>query len=240
MSRYETESANAAFSGYEGLVFDAFFVEGEYGVTLNMKVQLDHPELFPQIEGGLQTVYLPAGRGWSVRGDGTEIFADGAKKIRADVPYGILLKRLSQGQMENMAELEAAHDAVNFSPTNAAGWKGLRFRFDEVEYPTRRPKVDAAGVRVQKDGKDVWEEGVAVRVMPTAFLGVKGGATNGKVTAVDIASLELSDDDAAFVSNTIPDSTGYDNFSATVLAAGKAPLLMKINKDVYAGLKATF
>lgn len=240
-SRFATEAANAAFSGYEGVIFDAYFAPGTYGTQLQLKVQLDHPELFPMIESGMQTVYFGVGAGWEVRGDGAETYHTSGpdKKIGAQSQYGLLLKRLESGKLENY---QAFLDSIpaDWSPYTARSWKGLRFRFDDVEVPTRKPK-EVDGVRVKDDkGKDVWEEATSTRVMPTVFLGVKGSiAGNGKVESLTWGQTSLPDDMVPVVHGFLHTSPDYKTFLGSFKGDDFGKVFSAVpDKDAYEALKA--
>lgn len=235
--RFATESSNSAFANYEGKVIDAYFVEGEYGVTLDLKVELLHPELHPLIDGGLQTVKFNTGSKWKPVGDGDTIAhesGDADKKYFRNSQMGILAQRLAAGEMNNFDGFMAAIPA-DFSLYRASSWKGLTFRWDNATYMVPRPQWsdDAQTIPVNDArGRQVYKDEETERVFPVEFLGSGGAASNGQVV-IDPVSLGLPS--ALF--NALVDAAKSTEtngaFASAAIAAGGtgSPELMAVLAD---------
>lgn len=80
---------------------------------------------------------------------------------------------------------------AGLGPRVAANWLGMKFQWDSLQRPTRRPKVDAEGQPVaDENGRQVWENTTTARLLPTKFMGLVGvqGTLEGVAGAGTVAS----------------------------------------------------
>lgn len=60
-------------------------------------------------------------------------------------------------------------------PRVAANWHGMKFHWDVLDRPARRPKTDAEGNPVMgANGRQEWENTTTTRLLPTKYLGIEG------------------------------------------------------------------
>lgn len=221
MPDFGTESGG--LSNFVGVIHDAYFIAGEYGTSLNLKIALDNPELYPNVEGGETTLFLACGGGWTPEGDGDKVVhssGNPAKHYNVSSELGVLTKRLRDGDLGNfdafMADVTAPGDA-DFSMYRASSWKGLRFRFDEVEYESRKMGKDAEG-----NDTGQWVAGTKTRRMPVEYLGKAGqplSATNGSGAAslaLDLAALSLPPEILTAAKDAATASTSDQDFAVKV------------------------
>lgn len=218
------------FTNFSGTVVDAYFVDGEYGCSLNWIIDLDTPELYPSIENPTK-LFVACGSGWSAEDAGdTIVHKDGPNKpFNKRSEIGVLNTRIRNGELENF-DAFLADLPDDFSFTRAKSWKGMRFRFDEVSWPTKTMGKAA-------DGSDtgVWVDTDKTRRFPVEYLGKAGGASvnssNGSAsTSLDLASLSLPDD---LITAATAAVVKGDDLSAAVIKAGgmSIPAMVEILSD---------
>ena len=190
------EEGGGGLDGATGIVTDAFFADGEYGWSLVVKTTFDDPENYPKFEDGSFTRYFGLGKDWhSVDGGETAVHTSGDPSKRYN-------KNSAVAQfVSHLAQIDDVQDAIpDFSPYVAKSLKGAHLVWKNVPVTKRRPKVDANGVRVQENGKDVWEEVAgATQLYPVALAGAGSPSSNG-AAAVDVESLGLSTEEINLLS----------------------------------------
>lgn len=196
------EEGGGGLDGATGIITDAFFADGEYGWSLVVKTTFDDPENYPKFEDGSFTRYFGLGKDWhSTDGGETAVHTSGDPSKRYN-------KNSAVAQfVSHLAQIDGVQDAIpDFSPYVAGTLKGAHLVWKNVPVTKRRPKVDENGVRVQVDGKDVWEEVPgATQLYPVALGGAAKAASNGAGT-VDLDTLGLSETqihDLALVAQTV-------------------------------------
>lgn len=217
------------FTNFVGTVVDAYFVDGEYGCSLNWIIDLDSPELYPSIENPTK-LFVACGSGWSAENAGdTIVHKDGPDKAfnkRSEI--GVLNTRIRNGELVGF-DAFLADLPDDFSFTRASSWKGMRFRFDEVSWPTKTMGKAA-------DGSDTgeWVDATKTRRFPVEYLGTAGKAassSNGTSTApLDLSSLALPDD---LVKAATAAVVKGEDLSAAVIKAGgmSVPAMVDILSD---------
>jgi len=119
MADWETETG--LIQKFDGTVIDAWFEEGEYGVTLKLAIDS------PQAEQEIEQWYGCGSKGVQFVSD-QQVDVSMAKNGRFNEQSGVgqLIKHLkSSGMIGQIAE--------KGGPDEAASWKGLKARFENTE-----------------------------------------------------------------------------------------------------------
>jgi len=232
MSNYwDLEEGGGGVQEFTGIVDEAYFSDGEYGVSLMVRIRFDDPENFPRFEDGCFTRYFSVGKGWSTKDGGDTVTheAGDGKRFNKSSKVGQLI-----GQMGSVQSIRET--LTDFNPYEAKSWKGLHLHWAQVPVEKRRRVKDDNGMETDK-----WESYAATELLPVGL----AGATNGQapatfnldsLTGVDIPALvilaSMADTDKAFMEAVI---------SNPALATN--PVLMgAMSKDLpglVASLKAT-
>ena len=223
---FALEEGGGGIEAFTGIVTDAYWQEGDYGVSLLLKSTFDNPELFPAKEDGTYTQFYAAGKGWSTGDAGETVTHEGGpdKNFRKDSGVGVLIGAI--------ASIDGIRDSLpsDFDTRRAASYKGLHLEWGRVPVSKRKPKVDEDGNRVQDtQGKDIWVEVEVNQLLP---VGIVGGTTSSNGSgSVDVTTLGLDMADQVTLSElakTLEDgpfmvevAKGYSGNSALMTALTK-------------------
>ena len=237
---FATDSGNN-YAGYEGTIVDATAAEGTFQKQITFMVQLTNPELFPHIAGGSQNVYLSIDPDWEVNGGSTLNHPNPKKRPGAKFDYGILLKNITNDEIENSAALKAQWG--DNSVRDLRNWIGYQFFWDDVEIPYGGYLRDDNGQEVLDDnGKKIYvaKLGVKSRVLPTIYLGHKGApATNGQVNVMTVSELNLDADFEPELTGALNATSDYKAFIDSFSGPSFAKAFKAVpDAGVYAALKA--
>ena len=67
---FALEEGGGGLDGFTGTITDAFFSEGEYGLSLQIKSTFDDPENYVRFEDGTFTQFYSCGKGWQTLDNG--------------------------------------------------------------------------------------------------------------------------------------------------------------------------
>lgn len=236
----EPTEGSGGFTNFTGVIIDAYFVDGDYGCSLNWVIDLDTPELYPNVDNPTK-LFVACGSGWSAADDGDGVAHKDAtagedKPFNKKSEMGQLNLMFRAGEVGNFDAMLADLPA-EFSFYRASSWKGLHFRFDERTWETQKKDEET----------DKWVPSTKTRRFPVEYLGKAGGspvaaASNGSVEAFDVNSLGLPEstlgalvnianeggDNAAFVSKaiTVEGVTGNAGLMAVLSDSAKLGALV--------------
>ena len=224
------EEGGGGLDGFTGVVDEAYFADGEYGVSLMIRIKFDDPENFPRFEDGCFTRYFGCGKGWSTQANGDSIVHEGgdSKRFNKSSKVGQLIGQL--GAVPGVRDTLAT-----FNPYQASSWKGLHLTWGQVPVEKRRRVKDEHG-----NDTDKWESYQGTELLPTALAGTASAATVeafnlSDITGVDMTVLHsianLADSEKAFMEAIIGNPALATNPS----------LMGAVSKNlagVYAALKA--
>ena len=238
---FATDSGNQ-FAGYTGTIADSFAMEGQYGKQINWVVQLSNPELFPQIQGGSQTVYIGIDDDWELASAGTVLSSPKPNKKpgkRSD--YGLIMSKVDNDIMDNSLAFKATWGEK--SVLELSNWKGYEFLFDEVEIPYGGYLRDAnRDFVLDAEGKKIYEKqlGVKTRILPVMFVGYKGApATNGQVNVLTVSELNLDADFEPELTGALDATSDYKAFIDSFSGPSFAKAFKAVpDAGVYTALKA--
>jgi hypothetical protein len=187
MSNYwDLEEGGGGVQEFTGVVDEAYFSDGEYGVSLMIKIRFDDPENFPRFEDGCFTRYFSVGKGWSTRDGGDTVTheAGDGKRFNKSSKIGALI-----GQMGSVPAIRES--LTDFNPYEAKSWKGLHLHWGQVPVEKRRRVKDDNGMETDK-----WESYAATELLPVGLAGSANGQAPATfdlatLTNVDMASLVL-------------------------------------------------
>lgn len=172
---FALEEGGGGLDGFTGTITDAFFSDGEYGLSLRLVSTFDDPENYVRFEDGTFTQYYSCGKGWQTPDAGdTAVHESGdpSKRFNKSSKVGQLIAQV--GQIPGITDALPA----DFSVYTAKSWKGLHLVWGRVETPGRK----------QIDG--VWTDTVNNVLLPIALAGTGAASTNG-AAPVDVNSLGL-------------------------------------------------
>lgn len=207
------EEGGGGLDGFTGVIDEAYFSEGEYGVSLMIRTKFDDPENYPRFEDGCYTRYFSVGKGWTTKDGGDTIVHDAGdnKRFNKSSKIGVLV-----GQMGSVSAIRET--LADFNPYQAKDWKGLHLQWGQVPVEKRRRVKDEHGIDTDK-----WESYPATELLP---VGIGGSSSNGAAPAgfdlstlkdVDMATLigvaHLADNDKAFMEAVIGNTALATNAS---------------------------
>jgi hypothetical protein len=124
MADWDTETG--LVEKFDGTVIDAWFEEGEYGVTLKLAIET------PQADSELEQWYGCGSKGVQFVSD-QQVDVSMAKNGRFNEQSGV-------GQLIKYVKASGLIDQIagKGGPDEAASWKGLKARFEVVEVGTKQ------------------------------------------------------------------------------------------------------
>lgn len=204
---WDLEEGGGGLQGFTGVINEAYFADGEYGVSLVLRVKFDDPENYPKFEDGSISRYFGCGKGWSAIDGGDRVTHDAGdgKRFNKSSKIGVLI-----GQMGSVPSIRET--LADFNPYQAKDWKGLHLEWGQVPVEKRRRVKDDNGIDTDK-----WESYAATELLP---VNLAGAASNGQapatfdlsvLTDVDMPTLfgvaHLADSDKAFMEAVISNTT---------------------------------
>ncbi len=181
---WDLEEGGGGIQGFTGVVDEAYFSDGEYGVSLMVRIKFDDPENYPKFEDGSFTRYFSVGKGWSTSDGGDTITheAGDSKRFNKSSKIGQLI-----GQMGSVAAIRES--LADFNPYQAKSWKGLHMEWGQVPVEKRRRVKDDNGIDTDK-----WESYAATELLPVGLAGAAGTASAApfdlsSITGVDMGVL---------------------------------------------------
>lgn len=203
---WDLEEGGGGVQEFTGVIDEAYFSDGEYGVSLMIRIRFDDPENFPRFEDGCFTRYFSVGKGWSTKDGGDTIAHEAGdnKRFNKSSKVGALI-----GQMGSVPAIRET--LTDFNPYEAKSWKGLHLHWAQVPVEKRRRVKDANGLETDK-----WESYAATELLPVNLAGASNGQAPavfdlGSLTGVDLPALVLlagmADSDKAFMEGVIGNPT---------------------------------
>lgn len=181
---WDLEEGGGGIQGFTGVVDEAYFSDGEYGVSLMLRIKFDDPENFVKFEDGSITRYFGCGKGWSTTDGGDTVTHEAGdnKRFNKSSKIGQLI-----GQMGSVAAIRES--LAEFNPYEAKSWKGLHLEWGQVPVEKRRRVKDDNGIETDK-----WESYAATELLPVALAGAPGTASAepfdlSVITGVDMTVL---------------------------------------------------
>lgn len=161
---WDLEEGGGGIQGFTGVVDEAYFSDGEYGLSLMLRIKFDDPENFVKFEDGSITRYFGCGKGWSTAdgGDTCQHEAGDNKRFNKSSKIGQLI-----GQMGSVSSIRES--LADFNPYEAKSWKGLHLEWGQVPVEKRRRVKDDNGIETDK-----WESYAATELLPVALAGAPG------------------------------------------------------------------
>lgn len=173
---FALEEGGGGLDGFTGTITDAYYQDGDYGLSLVIKSTFDDPENYVKFEDGTFTHYYSCGKDWTTPDGGETATHPGGPDKRFN-------KSSKAGQfVAAVAQIPGIADAVpaDFSVYNAKSWKGLHLEWGRV--PTERRK--------QINGE--WTTTIENVLFPVAIAGQGGTASSNGTGTVDVNSLGLT------------------------------------------------
>lgn len=174
---FALEEGGGGLDGFTGTITNAYFQEGDYGLSLVLVSTFDDPENYVKFEDGTFTQYYSCGKDWTTPDAGETATHPGGADKRFN-------KSSKVGQLvAQVATIPGIADAVpaDFSVYTAKSWKGLHFEWGRV--PVERRK--------QVNGE--WTTVMENVLFPVAIAGGDKAAAGGNgAGAVDVESLGLT------------------------------------------------
>lgn len=210
---WDLEEGGGGLQGFTGTVNEAYFSDGEYGVSLMIRIRFDDPENYPRFEDGCFTRYFSVGKGWSTKDGGDTVIHDAGdgKRFNKSSKIGVLINQM--GSVPSIRET-----LTDFNPYEAKSWKGLHMEWGQVPVEKRRRAKDENGLETDK-----WESYQGTELLP---VNLAGAASNGQApTSFDLTTLKdvdmaaligaahLADTDKAFMEAVISNTTLATNAS---------------------------
>lgn len=203
---------------FDGTIVDGVFTtDPQTGATsIILMVQADDGDEWPGRYG--------TGRGWESYDAGVSVKhpSGGRTLFNAQSAYSDFMQHAwDAGAKDDML----ARIASVGGPTVAANWNGMRFHFDVLERPIRRPEE-------QEDGSQKWVDTTVQRTLPTKYLGTAGtqeslpGTASTSATSVSASAAGSPADPltvldavtAAKVRSAAKEASTYEQFIDKMLA----------------------
>lgn len=163
-------------TGFTGRISEAFFRDGEYGVSLVIRTTFDHPEDYPKFEDGTFTRYFSIGKGWKTDDLGNDATHEsGDPKKRYNKASQVVRFVSAIGEIPGIADV-LPEDA---SPYKASSFLGLHLEWGQKPVTKRQP-----------NDKGEWVSVETTELLPVALAG--DTATPNSNGHIDVDALNLT------------------------------------------------
>jgi hypothetical protein len=197
---------------FDGTIVDGVFTtDPQTGNTsIIIMVQCDDGDEWPGRYG--------CGSGWESYDGGATVRHPGGQRqlFNAQSAYSDFMQHAwdAGGKDDMLGRIKSVG-----GPTVAANWNGMRFHWEVMERPIRRPED-------REDGSRVWVDATVPRTLPTKYLGTSGGVEQPQLltsatpaTGVSADPLNVLDGvTAAKVRQAGRESASYEQFIDRMLA----------------------
>ena len=230
---WDLEEGGGGIQEFTGIIDEAYFSEGEYGLSLMLRIKFDDPENYPKFDDGTFSRYFSTGKGWATRDGGETVNHEAGdnKRFNKSSKIGKLINQM--GTVSSIRE-----SLTDFNPYQAKSWKGLHLKWGQAPVEGRRQIKDDNNMDTGK-----WESFATTELLPVALAGVVATSTVeafdlNTIIGVDMTVLtalaSLADTDKAFMEAIISNPSLATNPSlmgavsknlSGVLAALKAEII---------------
>lgn len=178
---WDLEEGGGGIQGFTGIIDEAYFSDGEYGLSLMLRIKFDDPENFVKFEDGSITRYFGCGKGWTSAdgGDTCQHEAGDNKRFNKSSKIGQLI-----GQMGSVQTIRES--LADFNPYEAKSWKGLHLEWGQVPVEKRRRVKDDNGIETDK-----WESYQATELLPVALAGAPGTVSAAPFNLTTITGVDM-------------------------------------------------
>ena len=226
---WDLEEGGGGIQQFTGTVDEAYFSDGEYGLSLMLRIKFDDPENYPKFEDGSITRYFGCGKGWTTAdgGDSCQHEAGDSKRFNKSSKIGQLI-----GQMGSVSAIRDT--LADFNPYTAKSWKGLHMEWGQVPVEKRRRVKDDNGIDTDK-----WESYSATELLP---VGLAGGGVSA-ATPFDLSTVQGADDPVllAVVNDAATEKEFMEGIIGSPMLATNPSLMAAVSKDLsglFVALKA--
>ncbi len=178
---WDLEEGGGGIQGFTGIIDEAYFSDGEYGLSLMLRIKFDDPENFVKFEDGSITRYFGCGKGWTSAdgGDTCQHEAGDNKRFNKSAKIGLLI-----GQMGSVSSIRES--LAEFNPYEAKSWKGLHLEWGQVPVEKRRRVKDDNGIETDK-----WESYQATELLPVGLAGAPGTVSAAPFNLTTITGVDM-------------------------------------------------
>jgi hypothetical protein len=209
----QEETGGGGLDGMTGIITNAYFKEGDYGLSLYVETTFDDPENYPKFEGGTIGRHFGCGKGWITKDNGeTAVHESGDESKAYNARSGIRTLVRQLGSVEGVRE---AYPDLN--PYIAKSFVGLHLEWANVPVSKQR----------RNEATDKWEEVPGnTELLPVRMM---GGAAAPE--ALDLSTLNLTPEQHGALANAATD----DAFMKVLLESGltsNTQVMSLVSKDL--------